>query len=250
MSSSLPVAPGPRLLEQADTAHIEHPWYRLAGARITAQWQLKFSASVLFMGVFFTGYFLLLKYPVFSTTTMPVLAVDRAVGFQPEALWLYVSLWLYVQLPPALLFRRRDVFSYGKCLTGLGLAGFVIFFFWPTILPPGSDEWMQHAAFRSLKEVDASGNACPSLHVAFAVFSAISLEASFRDIRAPRFFHAINLLWCLGILYSTLATRQHVALDVIAGAVLALIAAYLYRRLAPVQPFAADSSENRWARRS
>jgi membrane-associated phospholipid phosphatase len=39
---------------------------------------------------------------------------------------------------------------------------------------------------------------------------------------------ACNALWCLGIVYSAMATRQHVALDVIAGSVLAGVASIVY----------------------
>jgi membrane-associated phospholipid phosphatase len=35
----------------------------------------------------------------------------------------------------------------------------------------------------------------------------------------------LNGLWCLAIIYSTLATKQHVALDAAAGAVLGLVVA-------------------------
>ena len=40
-----------------------------------------------------------------------------------------------------------------------------------------------------------------------------------------------NWLWCLGILYSTIATRQHVAIDVAAGAVLGAVVAVCHLRL-------------------
>jgi len=182
------------------------------------------------MGAFFTGYFLLLKYPAFQATAMPVLAMDRWIPFQPGALWIYVSLWLYVQLAPALLLHRAEVVSYGKALIGLSGAGFILFFFYPTTLAPSSIDWTQHAAFQTLKAVDASGNACPSLHVAFALFTAFSLSQSLRALGAPLLLRVVNGVWCLGIIYSTLATRQHVFLDVFGGTLLALIAWAVYVR--------------------
>lgn len=36
-----------------------------------------------------------------------------------------------------------------------------------------------------------------------------------------------NWTWCIGIIYSTLATRQHVTVDVLAGLMLGVLAAYL-----------------------
>lgn len=206
-------------------------WLRQLGLRLKTDWPLKFVSSVGFTGLFFLGYFFLLKYPLFKAVAMPVLAADHWIPFQPGALTLYASLWLYVQLPPAFLLRRVDLVAYGKALIALTLVGFAVFFFFPTTLPVSSIDWTQHTAFQTLKEVDASGNACPSLHVAFGLFTALSLSQSFRAIGAPRLIHAVNALWCLGIIYSTLATRQHVILDVLGGALLALLVWQWYQHL-------------------
>lgn len=218
--------------ETSLSVEADMPWHRQAGTRIAALWGLKFGASIGFIGIFFVGYFLLLKYPVFEPRSMPVLALDRWVPFQTGALWVYISLWLYVQLPVALLLHYSDVVSYGKALVAMSAVGFAIFFFFPTTLTASDIDWTQHAAFRTLKEVDASGNACPSLHVAFALFSACSLARTLRKIRAPRVVLVINALWCAGIIYSTVATRQHVVLDVVGGIVLALAVWQVYARFA------------------
>jgi membrane-associated phospholipid phosphatase len=61
--------------------------------------------------------------------------------------------------------------------------------------------------------------------VAFAVFSAMSLGRSLRQLGAGVAARGANWLWCLGILYSTVATGQHVLADVAAGAVLGTVAA-------------------------
>ena len=79
-------------------------------------------------------------------------------------------------------------------------------------------DWSRYPAFAFLQSVDASGNACPSLHVAFAMFTAVWLGRLLRQMGAGRGVRAFNWLWCLGIFYSTVAIRQHVALDVLAGA--------------------------------
>ena len=81
-----------------------------------------------------------------------------------------------------------------------------------------------------LKNVDASGNACPSLHVATAVFSGIWLHNLLRRFCAPLWPRIFNWVWCVGIVYSAMATRQHAAVDVLAGLVLGVLAAYLSLR--------------------
>ena len=74
-----------------------------------------------------------------------------------------------------------------------------------------------------LKGIDVGGNACPSLHVASAVFTAVWLGRIFAIVNAPSAMRWLNWLHCLAILWSTVATRQHVVLDVLAGAVVGLI---------------------------
>jgi hypothetical protein len=196
---------------------------RCAGrrSRLYANWKLKFAGIPAFVAVFFAAYFLLLRYPVFDVTMMPVTALDRAIGYEPLALGLYFSLWFYVSLAPSLLSRREDLWFHGGMAAVLGVIGLGIFFVWPTAVPMGAGLDAGDAeALAWLKKVDAAGNACPSLHVAFAVFSGLWLERVLRTMKAPLFLRLLNVLWCAGITYSTLATKQHVVIDVVAGAVL------------------------------
>jgi membrane-associated phospholipid phosphatase len=67
--------------------------------------------------------------------------------------------------------------------------------------------------------------------VAFAVFTAAWFQRLLRQMGAGRVVHALNWLWCMGILYSTIATRQHVSLDVLAGAALGATVAVVHMRL-------------------
>ncbi len=161
---------------------------------------------------------------------MPLTAVDRLIGFRPAALPLYLSLWFYVSLAPALLIVRRELVSYSLAAIGLSAIGLGIFLLWPTAVPRPDVDWSQHPTVAMLKSADATGNACPSLHVAFAVFTAIWFARLLRQMEAGRFVRALNWLWCVGILYSTIAIRQHVSLDVLAGAVLGAAVAVVHLR--------------------
>ena len=205
-------------------------WLRAAGVRLLAWWPAKMLGTTLGMTVFFLAYFWVLNHPLFPVRLMPLTAIDRLTGFQPAALPLYLSLWFYVSLAPALLTDRRELVSYGWATVGLSVVGLGIFLFWPTAVPTPDVDWSQHPGFAFLKGADATGNACPSLHVAFAVFSAIWFERLLRQLGAGRGVRLFNWLWCLGILYSTIAVRQHVFLDVLAGTVLGSGAAALHLR--------------------
>jgi len=182
------------------------------------------------MTVFFIAYFAVLKHPVFPVTVVPLTVIDGWIGFQPWTLPLYLSLWFYVSLAPALLTDGRELVSYAVAWVALSVIGLGIFLVWPTAVPPPGVDWAQHPAFAFLKAADAAGNACPSLHVAFAVFSAVWFERLLRQMGAGRGLRTLNWLWCAGILYSTVATRQHVALDVLAGAALGAVGAAVHLR--------------------
>ena len=89
--------------------------------------------------------------------------------------------------------------------------------------------------FALLQGVDAAGNACPSLHVATALFSAFWIDRLLRHIGTPGLLRALNALWLLLIVYSTLAIKQHVALDVAGGTLLALLFVWPSMRWFPAQ---------------
>ncbi len=202
-------------------------WYQRIVAVFPRHLLLKSTGTMLFIVLFFGAYFHLLRDPVYPTTVMPATALDQLIAFQPGALPIYLSLWLYVSLPPALLATRRELYRYGLAMAATCLAGLFVFYFWPTATPPSNIDWTLYPDVKLLKSMDASGNACPSLHVASAVFSGIWMQHLLRRLGAPWWPLMINTAWCIAILYSTLATRQHVAVDVLAGLLLGLLAATL-----------------------
>ncbi len=71
------------------------------------------------------------------------------------------------------------------------------------------------------------------MHVAVAIFTALRIDVVLRSIRAPLRMRALNAAWFAVIAYSTLAIKQHVVLDVVAGALLGLIFAWMSLRWRP-----------------
>ncbi|MDQ7989167.1 MAG: phosphatase PAP2 family protein [Candidatus Dactylopiibacterium sp.] len=180
-----------------------------------------------FTALFFVAYIYLLKNPAGPVTTVPRIWLDALIPFHPLALIPYLSLWIYVSLPPILMVRRADIVAYGLRIGPLCLAGLAIFYFWPSAVPPMDVDWARYPGMAFLKGVDAAGNACPSLHVATAVFSAFWLHHLLRRLGCGAGVLWGNALWCAAIAWSTVATHQHVVLDVLAGAALAGLAAWL-----------------------
>ena len=186
---------------------------------------LKFLGVSGFMWLFFIAYFHLLRHPVQPVTVMPLTALDRWIVFEPAAMAAYVSLWLYVGIPAGLTATLRQLVVYGLWIAALCIAGLAVFYVFPTAIPPPQlpADVTRHPGFALLQGVDAAGNACPSLHVATAVFSAIWIERQLRDVGMPWLLRSINWAWVLLIVYSTLAIKQHVVLDAVAGVALALL---------------------------
>ncbi len=226
-------------MNSPDSVSLNDGWQRQLVSRVRILWLPKMLGTTLGIAAFFVAYFWILRHPFFPITIMPFTAVDRLVVFRPEALPLYASLWVYVGIAPALLKDLREGRLYGLAALCLSVVGLGIFLVWPTAAPKFEIDWSQHPSMSFLRTMDVAANACPSLHAAFAVFTAIWLERLLREMRVGRLGRALNWLWCLGILYSTLALRQHVAVDALAGAALGAIVAVVYiralNRLAPSQ---------------
>ena len=181
--------------------------------------------------VFLWAYFWVLRNPLGEVAVMPATWLDALIGLQPWSFALYASLWVYISFGTALARDFRELAAFGWASLGMGLAGLAIFVLVPTRVAEPAIDWTLYPSLQFLKSIDATGNACPSLHAAFCVFTGLALHAQLGSIGAPRAVRGANALWCLGILYSTIATGQHVALDALAGVALGAAAAVPYVRL-------------------
>jgi membrane-associated phospholipid phosphatase len=212
------------------------PWHRALARRIATHTLVKIMGTTVGISVFFWIYFWVMHNPHSAPLLMPVTALDRWFEVRSLALPLYGSLWLYVALPGAFAKDKAELYGLARAsalMSGLGLA-----FFWlvPTATPPFAVDWNAHPALQFLKTADAAGNAFPSLHVSFAVFSAIVLARQLRTVGAPRAALLVNGLWCWGIVYSTLAVRQHVLVDVLGGVALGAWVAWAFGFVATRRP--------------
>ena len=214
-------------------------WQHQAARRFLTLMGAKAGSNTVFLLGFFWLYLYLQQHPQFAVTQIAATPLDRWIGFQPWAIWPYLSLWLYTTLPVALHADVRALTRHGLRIGALCACGLLIFWLWPTSVSgavgqrPGSD-----GLFAVLYAVDSNGNALPSLHVAAAVFSGALLAAQLRAIGAPRWVHALNALWGLAIVYATLATKQHLLWDVLAGLALGLafVPPAAWRRSTPRPP--------------
>lgn len=199
-------------------------------ARLLDLWVLKMLTTASAIAVFFWAYFWVMRHPLGEVVVMPAIGLDWLIGFHPWSFPLYASLWVYISLGTALARNVRELAAFGAASLGMSAAGLGLFMLLPTRVPASAIDWSLYPSLLFLKTVDVSGNACPSLHAAFAVFTGVVLWRELRSLSAPAGLQWINLSWCVGILFSTVATRQHVALDAIAGIALGLATGMAYLR--------------------
>ena len=202
-------------------------WHRQIADRVAYLWPLKALGTMGFMVLFFLGYFAVLRNPLTPPLDMPVTWLDTWIGFSPSAFPAYVSLWVYVSLAPALLGSLRSLLGFGLWMGWMCLFCLAIFWLFPTSTPPFSIDWKAYPEFALIKGLDAAGNAFPSLHVASAVFSAFWLKRVFGQLDAPKTLQWLSALQCSVIIWSTIATRQHVVLDALGGVIVGVVFAAL-----------------------
>jgi membrane-associated phospholipid phosphatase len=208
-------------------------WAAELASRIRAGFLRTVISTSALTGIFFIAYFFVQRHPAYPPMQMPLTALDLLIPFQPAALLAYVSLWIYVGVGPGLQRSFRDFAVCGLWLCALCVGGLAIFYFLPTQVPPPVLSATRFPGFDMLRRVDQTSNACPSMHVAVAIFTAVRVEASLRSMRVPFTVRCLNFIWCLVIAYSTLAIKQHVVLDVAAGALLGLSFAAMSLRWRP-----------------
>lgn len=208
-------------------APVAASWYRLMAGRITVLTPIKALGTTAFMALFFLAYFAVLRNPLDAPAIMPLTVLDTWIAFTPKAYAIYVSLWVYVSLPAAFFGNLRALLRFAAWIAGLCLFCLGIFWIFPTAVPAFEIDWSAHPELAALKGLDATGNACPSLHVATAVFAAFWLDRFFRLFGAPASLRWLSAAQCLLIVWSTVAIRQHVVLDAFAGIAVGMVFAVL-----------------------
>jgi membrane-associated phospholipid phosphatase len=196
-------------------------------SRLAAEWKTKLFVGSLVTGAFWLGYFLLQKHPVFPVRVMPSCEIDRLVPFMPEAAAVYVSQFLILSVLAWLTSSKADLTALCKGIGLISGTSFLVFFFWPTcvirpVSQPGRD-----VIYDNVVRFDGTENAFPSLHAGFAILIAGYAVHVFRGWRLERILVSMAWLSSAAVLASTLLTKQHVFLDILAGSALGGVG-YLY----------------------
>lgn len=161
----------------------------------------------------------------------PELPLDRLVPLRPTWALVYGALYLLLILLPILAIRheehiRRTVSAY---LT-VWIAAYVCFLAFPTAAPRPPElvgEGFGLWGLRFLYSADPPYNCFPSLHVAHSFVSALTCYRLHRGVGIA------SVLAASLVGMSTLYTRQHYVLDVVAGMLLAFVAYAVFLRGVP-----------------
>jgi len=172
---------------------------------------------------------------------LPMTWVDAGVPFIPGTVWIYNTDYFFFISVYALLSSDLDALNK-YCLSFLALivASGLIFMVWPTVYPrdlfplPATLDAATAGSFALLRRLDTPANCCPSLHVSGVTLALLAFMDRRRPARSVLFF-----AWGALIVLSTLTTKQHYVIDVVAGAGLAAV---FYRLFEAPLGFTAASS--------
>jgi membrane-associated phospholipid phosphatase len=154
----------------------------------------------------------------------PELGLDRMMAVQPAWAAIYLSLYVFVIILPMLVLRDRELFRRAmRGYLSVMLTAYAVFLLYPTVAPhtdavegTGFAVWL----LRLIYSLDAPYNCFPSLHVAYSFVAALACYRVHRQVGIAA------VAWAALIGVSTIYTKQHYVVDVLAGAAMG-IAAYV-----------------------
>jgi membrane-associated phospholipid phosphatase len=202
--------------------------------RFCSEWQFKLLLAIALSTIFCVPYFLLMYFPQRPIGTLPLTRLDRLTGFDPRWVWVYQSVYLPINVLPWLATRRDELWRFAWGFVVICAIGFAIFLMMPIACPRPAVVENPSIMYRLLMTYDGPINAFPSLHAALLVYTL--LFASRVVGRAiSHIGWSFLIIWSLLILYATLATKEHYAVDVLAGVALAWVGNAVAWRALPVR---------------
>ena len=211
---------------------------REIATRLSALWWLKLVLLLLLNLIVFAPYHFFQHHQFFPTTVVQPSFIDRLLPFLDWSVVAYLSIYLLMPIGPFLMKRREEIVCYSIGVVSLGIVADLVFLFWPTVCArpdaPGANP-----IYRALVQFDRPYHAFPSLHAAFAIYSALCGMRVFGEMGIRNLVRAVFSIWALVILIATLTTRQHVFIDIVAGSFLgfaAYFAVFKWRLAMAVAP--------------
>jgi membrane-associated phospholipid phosphatase len=187
--------------------------------RITALWPLKLVLTAFVNVIFWSCYLFLSRHSLFPIHALPMTWLDTWAGFQPSAwVWIYESIFLLTGVAPWLIDSREELRRYISGFALLSFVSFAGFAIFPVASPRPADLGA-NTFLIFITRLDGPLNAFPSLHAGCLVYTLALIRRLFgRPLNSIAVI--LLLVWAGLILFGTLATKQHYALDLLAGGLL------------------------------
>ena len=205
--------------------------------RFQMLWRLKLTLTVVVMALFWGVYLTLSRHAIMPVHELPLTWLDRWAGFRPEPwAWIYETVFVLIAAVPWLSTAREQLHRYVLGFALLSSISFLVFIAFP-VASPRPLQVREHAFLWFLTQVDGPLNAFPSLHAGTLVYT-LSVARRMFERQCPPLVWLLLGVWSLLILFATLATKQHYAVDLAAGAVLGLLAdqvAWRWKQAPPPQ---------------
>lgn len=189
-------------------------------SRIKSYWKQKLVIGFWVTLGFTAVYVLLQRNPLFSIIPVKMTWIDRSIPFVPGTVYLYETLWLLLPLSFWLMGSKEELSRYSNGFLMISMISFGIFFFFPTACPRPTDLHTVNRIYATLVQLDKELNSFPSLHAALAIFGGSCCNALCQTDDWPKWVRWIIWAWVLGIIASTLLTKQHALVDAVAGIIL------------------------------
>ena len=169
--------------------------------RLRSELKLKMFLTVALNLWMFLPYHFLQWHHFFPSIVMPESFCDRLIPFSDRAVWIYLSIYLLMPVGPFLMKDRGEI---GRYALGVGLIGVLadfVFIFWPTWCPRPPAAGV-NPLYRMLIGIDNPFHAFPSLHAAFAIFSALCADRVLREMRSNGLWRSCIWIWAGLILFA------------------------------------------------
>lgn len=187
-----------------------------------------FIALALAIAMIFVGY-VIYFYPqkyLLARAKTPLTTADQRIPFQPKWVWIYSGLYYPFWVSPILFVSNyAEFFAVCTSYALLLAAQMFISHLYPVKTP---DKWRSYDRNNSYSELflgfiqtlDKGGNGFPSMHVGVAVLTTLHIIQFTGYGDNPE----IYLVWVMPafVALSTLYTKQHLIIDIPAGALLAV----------------------------
>ena len=146
---------------------------------------------------------------------------DQLIANNRSAIFPYLSWYLLILVTHFSCCEKPCFRHWWQGAGAIGLISSLIFLFWPTGIVRGIEP--QTTLHSWLLSIDQPRNVLPSLHASLAVYAGLIMQKTFNQRQTSTGFQTLLLTWVLLILWSTIAIRQHVAIDIAAGALLGIV---------------------------